>query len=254
LNPQNTVYQLPSILTYIYLQQTSSTNDFATDRLSINGPNEDICIYTYNQSEGRGQIGRKWFGDTDKNIACSYIKHFDHLAVQQQFYLNMAFSLAIHDLISIYVDQPVNIKWPNDIYVNDKKIAGILIQNMLRSDIIPSAILGIGLNVNTYEFPENLPNPTSLSLECRKEFDLLDVIKALSLCIQERLNNFLSRSNEIREEYVALMYRKDTVSPFMNNGQLIKGKIKGVLEEGHLVLEVDGYDQHFGFRELTYVI
>ena len=245
---------MPPNLTHIYLQQTPSTNDFAADRLAINGPKEDICIYTYNQSAGRGQIGRSWYGDTNNNIACSYIKHFNSFPVQQQFYLNMAFSLAIHDLISSYVHQPVRIKWPNDLYVNDKKIAGLLIQNLLRSDMITNSILGVGININTLEFPEDLPNPTSLSLECRKEFELLDVVKALSLCIQGRLNNFQTNLSEVSKEYVSLMYRKDQVSPFLKNGELITGKIKGVLEEGHLVLEIDGKDQHFGFRELNYVI
>ncbi len=255
MHPQDTVYISKPLLSYIYLWHTSSTNDYATENLAtINGPNTDICIYTYNQSAGRGQIGRKWFGDTDKNIACSYVKHFKALPIQKQFYLNMAYSLACHDLISSYIKKPVHIKWPNDIYVNNKKIAGILIQNMLRADIVTSSIMGIGLNVNTLTFPADLPNPTSLSLECQQVFNLLEVLKALSLCIQKRLSDFQTKLNDISEEYSSLMYRKNQPSKFIKEGQLFSGVIKGVMPEGHLVVEVAGKDVHFGFRDIEYVI
>ena len=239
---------------YIFLDTVSSTNEYAMKTLAKSDPPENICLYTYNQSAGRGQIGRKWFGDTDKNIACSYVVHPHNLLAKNQFYLNQAFSLAVHDLISSYVDKPVRIKWPNDIYVEDKKIAGILIQNVLRAESISSSILGVGINVNTTDFPPNIPNPTSLAIVSGKSFELHPLVYKLSDLVEHRLQQLTLNKESLAKAYDALLYRKDVEHSFTIDNESQKGIIRGVLPDGKLELEMHGKRHYFGFREIRFNI
>ena len=131
----------------IYLPETESTNNYAMDLISKTNPPEGTCIYTAYQSAGRGQIGRYWHSETGKNILISYILYPKDLKIADQFMLNIIASLAVRDVVDLFCLN-VKIKWPNDIYVDDKKIAGILVQSVLRNNTIKATIIGIGLNVN----------------------------------------------------------------------------------------------------------
>ena len=138
-----------------------STNQYAQELLSKSKPVEGTVISAQNQHAGRGQIGSSWEAAPGQNLTLSIILYPQFLAIQHQFQLNQSISLGVRDFIAKYVQKPVKIKWPNDIYVNEKKIGGILIQNTLSGSSIQSTIAGIGINVNQKHFESMLEMKTS---------------------------------------------------------------------------------------------
>jgi len=240
---------------HIYLKTIHSTNDYAIS-LSNSDPKQNSCIYTYNQSAGRGQIGRKWYGGQDNNLSSTYSWQLPPVAVGEQFDINTAFSLAILEFARAHLDtdQIVSIKWPNDIYVGDRKLAGILIQNILKGNRISSCHMGVGLNVNEQDFPKDLPNPISLSLLSGKTFDLIALQFALTQEVSTQLSKLESNRAAQREDYLKALFRKDSVAVYEVDGAKVSGIIRGVNELGKLKLELENGERDFGFREVAYVI
>ena len=128
----------------VYLRTTKSTNDYAIT-LSNNDPKENTCIYTFNQIAGRGQIGRYWFSDTDKNLTTTFTWKCPNIPIHEQFRINMAFSLALWEFAASILSntEHLSIKWPNDLYYKSKKLAGILIQNVLKGPSIELSLIHI---------------------------------------------------------------------------------------------------------------
>jgi len=240
---------------YIYLKETHSTNQHATNLLSISNPNHNFCIYTYNQTDGKGQIGRKWYTSKNENLAATYVINNLNLKVRDHFYLNMAISLALCQFTSnVFPDKLCTIKWPNDIYINQKKIAGILIQNQVKGSIISKTTIGIGLNVNTTNFPEDLPNPTSLKLESYGEpnSELLDVLEKLTVCISQKLSWINLYNEKIRKNYLSKLFRLNELSYYKSEGKVFEGKILGIAEDGQLILDTNTGVTKFAFREISF--
>ncbi|HAY71465.1 MAG TPA: biotin--[acetyl-CoA-carboxylase] ligase, partial [Saprospirales bacterium] len=139
----------------IYLESINSTSTFAQELLSKSNPNEGTVISAGYQTSGKGQGSNKWQSEADKNILLSFILYPKFLKASKQFYLSIFVANAIVNwLDKIIPEQPVRIKWPNDIYVGHQKLGGILIQNTLKADAIEHAVIGIGLNVMQQQFGE----------------------------------------------------------------------------------------------------
>jgi len=241
-------------LKYIYLKSTESTNLFAQNYLSNFNPDCNICIYTPFQTSGRGQIGRFWHSKPNLNLSVSYIIQHN-ISTKDHFYLSMIFSLAVYDLLKQALpDEEIRIKWPNDVYAGDKKLAGILIQNIIRGSEIKHSILGVGINVNQTSFPKELPNPTSIKLQSGKESDLLLLTHNLYPLIINRLNQFSENNDLISESYIHHLYRYQEPSSFKFDDQLLYGKIIGVSKEGKLQLKLSNGIEEYNFRELEYII
>ncbi|MBT8231147.1 MAG: biotin--[acetyl-CoA-carboxylase] ligase [Saprospiraceae bacterium] len=246
-----------SIEKYIYFESIDSTNTYLSNYLSKNNPQDNICVYTYNQTNGKGQIGRNWFNDEGKNLALSYAFHFQNLDVQHQFYLNMAISLGLHQFVSSIINNGrVSIKWPNDIYINDKKVAGILIQNQLKGRLIGSSIIGIGLNINQESFPQNLPNPISLKQHTQKTYNKAELVQRLEKNILSFLNILSINSKAIFTDYIKHLYRINEKHSFINthSNESFYGIIKGVSAEGKLLVDISGELEAFNFRTIKFVI
>jgi len=246
-----------SIEKQIYLESTPSTNAFLNEYIAKNNPHHNICAYTFKQTDGRGQIGRNWFSDVGKNITLSYLVHFKNLDVQNQFNLNMAISIAVSSFISDHITQgKVHIKWPNDIYVNDKKIAGILIQNQLKGRLISKSIIGIGINVNQDRFPKDIPNPTSFLIEKDEEYNKLELIQGLHKHICEAVMRLELNAQSLLSTYLSSFYRINAIHKFIRKEKNteFEGCIKGVSAEGKLLVEVGEDLEAFNFREIGFVI
>lgn len=239
----------------VFLKEIDSTNDFATYKLSNNDPNTNICVYTFNQTKGRGQIGRFWYSGYDNNLSTSFKWQSVNVKVKDQFLLNMAFALAIYDFLFPYIPDPtqLRIKWPNDIYVGDKKIAGLLIQNTLRASIVTSCILGVGININEQTFPKDLPNPISLSKLTHKTYDLIALQQQLTAAVSTRLSGLSLKAEAVRKAYTALLYRLDKAHLYSIDGSTHTATLLGITHEGKLILSIDGSEKQFNFRELRFV-
>ncbi|MDF1698522.1 MAG: biotin--[acetyl-CoA-carboxylase] ligase [Saprospiraceae bacterium] len=243
---------------HIRLNSVGSTNAYAQECISKSNPTEGTVISASFQSDGKGQIGRFWESEMDKNILCSTILRPIFLPPQDQFQLNMAVSLAILDFVSHYIpNERVRIKWPNDIYVNDDKIAGILIQNTLKGKSISSCVVGTGINVNQIQFSSFIPNPTSLckimQTEVNIEMAFLKLFEYLTIRYRQL---FRGEIESLKNAYLQHLYRINEWWHFEDvNYAVFTGKILGVDEIGQLIVErEDGRQSVFAFREIRFVI
>lgn len=232
-----------------------STNNYVKNLLVSERPTEGTAVLAHTQSAGRGQIGNIWASEPGKNLTVSYVFYPSFLEATKQFYLNIAVALAIKDCCELLLDDEVKIKWPNDIYYRDKKIAGILIENSISGSNLTSSIIGIGLNVNQAEFHPSVPNPSSLKLIKGKEFVVADVLNQLShflekyyLQLRQQHFNFLDKA------YTVALYRYQQTHEFKQGDKLLRGEINGVTKEGKLILHSNGKELRFAFKEVEYVI
>lgn len=239
----------------IRFEKIESTNVYANELIAKTNPSEGTCIISDFQSAGKGQIGRYWHSEAGKNLLTSFIIYPKSLPASDQFYLNIISGLAVMDVVSSFCKE-VSIKWPNDIYVQNKKIAGILVQNILRGQDVKSTIIGIGLNVNEISFPIELPNPTSLAIETSSIF----IVENIRIHLSARLEYYYNKLNAkhlsgLKQQYLNHLFRKGEVSSFtLNDESKIKGTIIGIDNEGRLLIDVEGKIKPFAFREISYVL
>ncbi|MFZ1750698.1 MAG: biotin--[acetyl-CoA-carboxylase] ligase [Saprospiraceae bacterium] len=241
----------------IYMPEMVSTNAFATELLSKTNPSEGTCIITDFQTAGRGQIGRSWFSDPGQNVLISYILYPKFIKISDQFYLNIISGLAVRDVVSMSCPE-AKIKWPNDIYVGNQKIAGILVQNTLQGTTIKSTIIGMGLNVNQKYFSPELPNPTSLHQKTKIIFDISEIIGLLSARLEYHYLRMLrGQTLDLLTEYTQLMYRLEQWSRYssVDDESTFEAKITGIDDDGYLVLcHKDMTIHSYGFRQIRYII
>ncbi len=233
-----------------------STNIAAQQLLSQqNKPIEGTTIIAEQQTEGKGQRGNSWQSPSGQNLLSSYILYPKQLLPKQQFNLNIIASLAVLDLIQEIGITNASIKWPNDIYIKDKKVAGILIQNNIAGSQIAATIIGIGLNVNQTKFDPALPNPTSLQNELGKTLDKEATFSLLCSTLEKRYLQSKSKRGmeEMLSNYTALMYRFGEVAQFLIDGSSQPGIITGVDEHGKLLLQMGGEIRAFEFQGLRFV-
>jgi BirA family transcriptional regulator, biotin operon repressor / biotin---[acetyl-CoA-carboxylase] ligase len=223
----------------IPLQETASTNLHASALLSGNENVYNTVIVAKSQNSGKGQGDNLWQSDYDKNILCSIIVSSDFVKPMEQFRLSKITSLAVHNTIESFKLKPT-IKWPNDILIKNKKIAGILIENTILHDHIISSVIGIGLNVNQQKFPEFTNEATSLFLETKKEYDLNNVLDILLLKFEFWYTKLsLGDIENIDLEYLKNLYGLNKTLSFTKDGEIFKAAIIGVGESGKLYLRRD---------------
>lgn len=174
----------------------------------------------------------------------------------------MAVSLAVRDAIHEICPGPeINVKWPNDVYVANRKIAGILIQNTVQGPVLSSVIAGIGINVHETDFPKELPNPTSLSIELGRigmsTPGVMEMLSRVCDALEKRLLEMLDAPEKLRDAYHAHLYMKDELSEFRLPGDPAphKGYILGADDHGRLTVRWDdGTTGNYAFREIEMII
>lgn len=235
-----------------FLPSCHSTNELAsvlmTNKQTLNG----TVIYTDFQSQGKGQRGNRWESEPAKNILMSVILETGFVEPSDFFDLTIITSLAIHDFLKEYIQQGVKIKWPNDLYCSDKKIAGILIENYIKQNSIEWCIMGVGLNVNQSKFQEQ--KAISMADICGQDFDREELINMLLQKIEKRyfqLEKGITRT--MKKEYLDNLYWKDEIHVFQSEGTYFNGKIRGIGPSGKLIIEVEDGERIFDFKEVSFV-
>lgn len=243
----------------IWLENTDSTNDEVRRRIS---ELDNLSVVSaLSQSSGRGQRGNTWSSEPGKNLLFSILLR-PQVQAYDQFVISQMVSLAVVDLLSSH-DIEASIKWPNDIYVADKKICGILIENSISGKWISASIIGIGLNVNQQIFDPSLPNPTSMTV-CTpdEQFDLhslLDEFVSIFADYIERFCHITGGYNRLAHLYKAQLWRRNEYSHFIDNTTSpvtrFTGKIVGVSDIGQLVIENEkGELKEFAFKEISFIV
>ena len=226
--------------TIIHLTETGSTNSYAIELLSKSRPEEGCVIITDHQTLGKGTDKNFWESEKGKNLTFSLIL-YPTFTADRQFILNKAISLGICNFLRAELNQnDVTIKWPNDIYIADKKICGILIQNSVTGNQLNYMIVGIGLNVNQTIFKSDAPNPVSMKMITGNYYDLNEILDKLLNFIFEKYARLKSASGqEIENEYHKALYRLEEWHEFKVNHVKTYARITGTNTYGQLLLETE---------------
>ncbi len=212
----------------------------------------NFLVWAKRQSAGRGQRGNYWYCGDDKDLAMSFVFHPKQLSVDEQFVLNMSVCNAVQDYLASKVKGKVEVKWPNDILIDGKKVCGILIENSLRGLKVESSVIGIGLNLNSSEMPVDLPSATSVLIEntafssTQKE-EVLELKKFLEKELEEE------NSSLIKRKYLSHLFGFQKLRKFIKDEIEFEGVIMGVSNTGLIsILCADG-EKQFDFKEIAFV-
>lgn len=239
----------------IFLKSVPSTNDYAKQLLSNSKPKNGSVILAENQTAGRGQHGNAWNTEKGKNITCSIILDTSAIEVKQQFILNKIIAIAVRNTIRDFVldtSARVSIKWSNDILVNQKKIAGILIENTVQGNYLQNSIVGIGININQLYFDKNL-NATSLYIENKSEI----LIESILIKLLENIESWylkIQLEQYINSEYLKHLFWLNESRTFLYKDNVIVAKIIGTNEFGQLLLEHEADILSINQKEIQYII
>lgn len=253
--------------TIIHLPEVRSTNTYLLDLLRNSEQPNLYTVCTYCQTAGRGQAGNAWESEPYQNLTFTTLFDMQGRAADEQFALSMLVPLAIVEVLREQCHIEASIKWPNDIYVGDEKICGILIEGVISGGEIRQAIAGVGLNVNQTHFLSDAPNPTSASILTGRTFNL-DVLMQAVVDTFERLLPLLNDVAQLRTRYMASLYRRDGlfwwreipvgVAPMMISRTLdndcFEARIADVDKDGCLVLERPNGDRKaYHFKQIRYI-
>lgn len=239
----------------IKLDTINSTNSYLRE-LAISEALENFTVVHANhQTEGKGQIDKKWITEPNKNLTFSILLK-EIYPISEKRFINMAVSLALYDWFKTKNVTDLAIKWPNDIMSGDKKLSGILIETMLRGTVIYHTVIGIGININQRKFPKDLGAASSLSLETNKSYDIDFCLLEFLPLLKSKLEDFFNGENEkIETDYISSLYRKDEKSKFSDvNQDEFTGTIKGIAQSGNLLIEKDsGILKEYGVKEIRFL-
>ena len=239
-----TIRILKTTSTNCYMQQLSNTEKLA----------EGSIVVTDNQTQGRGQASNAWESAPEANLTFSIILYPLLVKASEQFILSKVISLAVYDFISDFVSAGVSVKWPNDVYVDDKKIAGILIENFVTGEYLTKTIAGIGVNINQQQFESDAPNPVSLFQLTGKIYDLEDCLKALHERIANRYYIVMEDAEKINSDYLQHLYRFGKMNSYRADGVSFDAIITGINRYGMLELTTANNERKaFGFREIKFL-
>lgn len=236
------------IFNYIELPEAASTNSVAASGDFVSGS----VLFTLHQSAGRGCGTNKWECEPGKNIAMTMVLGDLGVAVERQFAISMAVALGCFDYVSQYVPD-CKVKWPNDIYVGDRKIAGILIEHSLSGATLSRSLCGIGLNVNQERFFSDAPNPVSLIQLTGVQYDVRLELRKLVKAIDRRLD-CVKNFNLLRSEFILHLYRGEGVYEWRDETGEFRASVHGIDDFGRLQLvRLDGSVHSYGFKEIRYI-
>lgn len=231
-----------------HLDRADSTNNYAARLIKLHGVSGPAVILAEEQFAGRGQRGARWEVEPGKNLTLSLIAS-TRIPVEELFSINLNAALAVRQTLDLLIPhQPVQIKWPNDIYVDQGKISGILVENMIRGTQVEHSIVGIGLNVNQMEFEQ--PNATSLGKTTGKTFELMDVLRLLL----KQWNHWNNQPERALPEFLKHLIGYRSKERYLIDEQEVAAEILEVRLDGRLVVRLeDGTIREFGMREIRWL-
>lgn len=237
----------------IFLPKVDSTNNYASKFIAEKGFEHGLVIRTHEQVSGKGMLDNKWESEPHKNLSISVMLDPSFLKPSLQFEISKVAAIAVFNTVSLFVEN-VSIKWPNDIYVDDKKIAGILIENSMTGKKLFSSVIGIGLNINQLKFKSDALNPISLAQLLHQTFDLDEIFGLLMDQFNQVFSMLKSGQEKIDSLYSQKLYRKDIWSEYSDKKGCFEGKLIGVNEIGQLLIEKKNGEQiAYHFKEVSFI-
>ena len=214
---------------------------------------EGTTVWTDFQTAGKGQRGTSWESAPGMNLLFSIVLYPNFILPNEQFIISQIASVAIKEVLSKYVSD-ISIKWPNDIYWKDKKICGILIENVILEDSVVSSEIGIGININQEAFVSNAPNPVSLKQITQEDYNRKEILSEIIARILFLYNKAKTAKTAIVDTYKQSLYRKDGFFSYQDKqGELFSACINDIEASGLLVLTTsEGETKRFAFKEIIF--
>ena len=250
---------------FIELQLVDSTNNYAREQIHAGLAQHGAAFFAHEQVAGKGQRGKVWASEKGVNIILSLVVNPQPLLLTRQFQLSACAVVAVHEFFVKYAGEDAKIKWPNDLYWQDRKAGGILIESVVRSSepgvgSTPTvaqwewSIVGIGININQTAFPSDLPNPVSLKQITGQHFDSVALAKELSAVLNEKFTELINNGFEnIYEQYLLHLYKRNTTVKLKKNTRVFEAMIKTVSPSGKLIVQ-HSMEEEFGFGEVEWII
>ncbi len=239
-----------------HYKKLPSTNQKAMEAIATGTLHEGDVVWTDKQWRGKGTGENRWESEAGKNLTFSLVLEPHFISPSEQFLLTQIVSLALQQVIEKQLNgQPCSIKWPNDLYVSNKKIAGVLIQNMIKGEILQTSVLGIGINVNQKIFVSDAPNPVSIIHFTNKETKLFPLLKDVihNITILYEMIKRPSQKNIIQEKYLKHLFQKGLWGSYSDAKGSFEGKIRAVDNFGRLQIEDrKGSIRLYGFKEIKF--
>jgi len=236
-----------------YLTQCHSTNRELANRLSTSKINEGHLVITDYQTAGKGQRGNVWISESGKNLLFSFVLAPNFLMIKKAFMINVIVGVALQKALERFViGHNVEIKWPNDIYIGDKKVGGVLVETSSDSGFLENTIVGIGLNVNQNHFSIN--SATSLSLETGSSCDLDEILEQVLLHMESQyLKLKADNIKAIMYEYHQNLRWRGEVHEFESRGENFLGEIIGINEFGKLMVKHTDKLHSYDVKDITFI-
>ncbi len=236
----------------IHLDRVDSTNGYLAEEIRKGSIQEEMVVISDYQENGRGQGDHSWHSNPGENLLMSMLLFPAFLSASGSFHLSRVVSLALCDLLTGWDLDPA-IKWPNDILIGSRKIAGILIENGITGTRITHTIMGVGMNINQQDFPPFPLPATSLAIESGMLLNTGETAEQLLGSVMARYDMLKGGdTGQLEADYLERMYLLNTVSRFMSGEGLFSGTILGVNDYGELLVEREGRTRSFGFQEIQY--
>lgn len=235
-----------------YSELTSTNTELA--RLAAEGAPHGTAVSCHTQTAGRGQRGNTWESAPGQNVTMSVLLRPEGIAPREQFAISEAVALAVADVVDSCLPPSLRaeVKWPNDIYVADRKICGILIEHRISSSSIEHTVCGIGLNVNQERFLSDAPNPVSLFQLTGRRFDVGQIEEAVA----RRVVELAADCRKLHHTYMSRLWRREGYHPYAEpGGPAFDARITDVALTGHLTLERrDGSRATYAFKEVASIL
>jgi BirA family biotin operon repressor/biotin-[acetyl-CoA-carboxylase] ligase len=237
------------------IQQVDSTNKYAMEKVSEGLANHLDAWFAIEQTDGKGQRGKSWVSNPGENITFSVVIQPQYSYQKKPFAFNALITLVCRDFIANILQLDVQIKWPNDLFVNDRKAGGILIENRFVGENWKWAVVGIGININQIDFPDDLFSATSFKKIKNKDFDPIQLAKMLHNDIVEGIEtvNHINE-NQIWERYNRYLFKKGQVCSFKIKDKETNATVSYVNNQGLMVLEQNGHEISCQSGEIEWMI
>lgn len=241
----------PSLLKI--LDSVDSTNNYAMDRIHAGMANHGLAWFAHEQTQGKGQRGKTWEMTRGLNIAMSIILDPAGLPAGKQFQLSMAIAEACFSFFSAYSGKGCSVKWPNDLYYDDRKAGGILIENVFHGREWKWAVAGIGININQVQFGEQLKNPVSLKQITGRNYDTVGLATELHGLVLEKTELMYDDPEELYKKYNSHLYKIGEKVKLRKENMVFETRVEGVNPAGQL-LTSDSMERQFDFGEVEWIL
>ena len=244
---------------FVELQSVDSTNNYARNLLHEGLAQHGMALFAHEQLAGKGQRGRIWSSDKGSNVILSLIVNPQSLLLSQQFQLSVCVAVSVHELFMKFAGADTKIKWPNDLYWQDRKAGGILIESVVgsRESGISSwdwSIIGVGININQTAFPTYLSNPVSLKQITGENFDAVVLAKELCIIMNQKFDELMNSGFEnIYAQYLTHLYKINATVKLRKDNRVFEAVIKGVNRAGQLVA-YHSIEEEFNFGDVEWVV